>query len=100
MNTNPENYLIVEEDILIYAFRYSITRGMFASLAVTNNIRNNITKLRYQTLLLIQKEIIKEIIIKNNIDNSILEADVITLDKLHDIIQAEITRREIEAIEQ
>jgi hypothetical protein len=52
-----EKNMMVERDILIYAFRYAMGRRTFAPITVVENIKTNIDKLHWRDLQTMAKEI-------------------------------------------
>lgn len=52
-----EKNMMVERDILIYAFRYAMGRRTFAPITVVENIKANIDKLHWRDLQTMAKEI-------------------------------------------
>lgn len=52
-----EKNMMVERDVLIYAFRYAMGRRTFAPLIVVENIKANIDKFHWRDLQAMAKEI-------------------------------------------
>lgn len=52
-----DNNIMVDRDIMIYAFRYALGRQSFAPVTVVENIKHNIDKISDNDLKLYIKEI-------------------------------------------
>ena len=53
-----EKNMMVERDVLIYAFRYAMGRRTFAPITVVENIKANIDKFHWRDLQAMAKEIV------------------------------------------
>lgn len=57
MRLHEQKPLEVEESVLVFAFRYAITRSSYAPVVIANAISDNFNRLSVETILSIIKEI-------------------------------------------